>query len=115
MAVYVAWVQGTYFLLTGIWPLLSIRTFMLVTGPKTDIWLVKTVGLLVTVIGVILLLWASNGYVPNEGFWLAILSAAALTAIDVVYVAKRVISPIYLVDAVAELLLITAWCVSRAY
>jgi hypothetical protein len=35
MAILVAWVQGTYYLITGIWPLLSVRTFMLVTGPKT--------------------------------------------------------------------------------
>jgi len=43
--------QGVYFLLTGIWPLLSMRTFEAVTGPKVDRWLVKTVGVLVAVIG----------------------------------------------------------------
>ena len=48
-------VQGVYFLLTGVWPLLSIRTFEAVTGPKVDRWLVKTVGLLVAVIGASLL------------------------------------------------------------
>ena len=43
--------QGVYFLLTGIWPLLSMRTFEAVTGPKVDRRLVKTVGVLVAVIG----------------------------------------------------------------
>ena len=40
--------QGIFYLLTGIWPVLHIESFMAVTGPKTDIWLVKTVGLLKT-------------------------------------------------------------------
>jgi hypothetical protein len=40
---------------------------------------------------------------------LAIGSAAALTAVDVVYVAKRRIAPIYLADAVLELGLMTGW------
>jgi hypothetical protein len=36
-------------------------------------------------------------------------SAAALAASDVIYAGKGRISPIYLVDAVAELALATAW------
>jgi len=114
MAILVAWVQGTYYLITGIWPLLSVRTFMLVTGPKTDIWLVKTVGVLVRVIGSILLLSASRALVPAEVFWLAVMSAAALTAIDLVYVMKTVISPIHLVDAAVEVSLILAWFASAS-
>src|SRR5438270_11614006 len=40
-------VQGVYYLLTGVWPLVSIDTFQMVTGPKTDLWLVQTVGALI--------------------------------------------------------------------
>jgi hypothetical protein len=36
-------------------------------------------------------------------------SAAALATIDVVYVAKRRISPVYLLDAIAEIALVAAW------
>jgi hypothetical protein len=39
--------QGVYYLLTGVWPLPSIGSFQRVTGPKTDLWLVRTVGVLV--------------------------------------------------------------------
>jgi hypothetical protein len=46
--------QGAYYLLTGVWPLVSIGSFQRVTGPKTDLWLVKTVGLLISVIGGVL-------------------------------------------------------------
>jgi hypothetical protein len=105
----VAFVQAGYFLVTGIWPLISIRTFMGVTGPKTDVWLVKTVGLLVGVVGAVIGLAAWRGRMTTEIILLAIACAAALTAIDVVYVAKRVIARIYLADVVAEVILIAAW------
>ena len=49
-------IQGVFYLATGIWPLLDIVRFQLVTGPKTDLWLVRTVGVLVTVVGAVLLL-----------------------------------------------------------
>jgi hypothetical protein len=48
-------VPGGYYVVIGIWPLISMRTFERVTGPKLDKWLVKTVGILVTVAGTTLL------------------------------------------------------------
>jgi hypothetical protein len=102
-------VQGLYYFITGVWPLLSIRTFMAVTGPKTDIWLVKTVGLLITVIGLAVLLAGLHGSVTPEVVHLAVGSAVVLTAVDVIYSAKGIISKIYLVDAVAEIVLIAGW------
>ena len=99
--------QGVYFLLTGIWPLLSMRTFEMVTGPKVDRWLVKTVGLLVAVIGASLLADASR---PSRGTrLLGAGGAAALGGIDVVYALKGRISKIYLADAVVEALLVGLW------
>ena len=47
----VARVQAGYYLLTGIWPLLSRGTFEAITGRKQDFWLVQTVGALVGVTG----------------------------------------------------------------
>ena len=41
------WFQGGYYLIMGAWPLVSLETFEMVTGPKTDHWLVQTVGALV--------------------------------------------------------------------
>jgi hypothetical protein len=112
MAILLALIQGVYFVLTGVWPLVSIRTFMKVTGPKTDLWLVKTVGLLVTVIGIVLLIGAAREQVSLEVLVLAVGSATALFAIDVIYVARRVIAPIYLLDAVLEAILIAAWAIA---
>lgn len=100
-------VQGVYFLLTGVWPLISMRTFEAVTGPKVDRWLVKTVGVLVAVIGASLLADAPR---PSRGSRvLAVGSAAALGGVDVVYSLRGRISKIYLVDAVLEALLVSLW------
>lgn len=37
-------IHAAYFVLTGLWPILNIRSFLRVTGPKSDLWLVKTWG-----------------------------------------------------------------------
>lgn len=49
-----AWVQGGFYVVTGVWPLLHLPSFLAVTGPKTDLWLVQTVGGLVAVFGLML-------------------------------------------------------------
>jgi len=74
---------------------------MLVTGYKTDIWLVKMVGLLSVAIGLSLLIRTKN---PDKVLSLG--AAAALLAIDVYYATEEVISPIYLLDACLQALLI---------
>src|SRR4051794_20158365 len=106
---YLSLAQGVYFLLTGVWPLLSMRSFEAVTGPKVDDWLVKTVGVLVAVIGGVLVLAGVRGQAPVEVIALAVGSALGLTGIDAWYVAGKVIPPIYLGDAVAELGLVAGW------
>jgi hypothetical protein len=103
--------QGLYFLVTGLWPLLHMRSFLAVTGPKTDLWLVKTVGALVAVIGGTLLGRATR-HEPAAAADLAVGSAAALAAIDVVYVAQGRIARIYLLDAALEAAIIAAWGVA---
>jgi len=105
----VALVQGGYFVLTGIWPIVSINTFQMVTGKKTDLWLVKTVALLVAVIGAVLLWAGATGNVTGQTAALAMGSALTLTIIDVYYVWRRVIAPIYLADAAVELVLVAGW------
>jgi hypothetical protein len=108
-------VQGIYFLVSGVWPLVAMHLFERVTGPKTDRWLVKTVGVLVSVIGTALVMAGVRGRSKPELDLLAAGSAAGLTAIDVIYVVDRRISPIYLLDAVAECGLMAAMWASRRY
>ncbi len=108
-----ALVQGGYYLLTGVWSLLSPGTFQAVTGPKHDYWLVRTVGVLVSVIGGVLAMAGLRKQTTREVPLLAVGSAAGLGAIDVVYAAKGRISKVYLVDAVAQAALVFAWAFVR--
>jgi hypothetical protein len=105
--------QGAFYVATGLWSLFGINTFQRVTGPKHDVWLVKTVGVIVTVIGAVLASAALRRRVTPEVEALAVGSAAGLAGIDVVYVARRRISPVYLLDAVAEVTLIGLWGAAR--
>ncbi|HZJ52586.1 MAG TPA: hypothetical protein VFD38_00485 [Myxococcaceae bacterium] len=104
--------QGAYFLLAGVWPLVSLKTFYAVTGPKRDGWLVQTVGSLIASIGTTLLLGARRRTVSSEVRWLGASSAAALMAVDVMFVRSRRIPRIYLADAALELGLLAGWALA---
>src|SRR4051794_18415411 len=105
-------IQGVLYLATGVWPLVDIVSFQLVTGPKTDLWLVRTVGVLVLVIGVVLLLAAKHRRVTDEVVVLAVGSALGLAAIDMIYALSGRISAVYLADAVVEIGLALLWVVA---
>ena len=107
--VALAYAQGGFSLATGIWPLVGIGSFQRVTGPKVDTWLVKTAGVLIAAVGATLVSAARARRVTPEMPLLAAGCAAGLTAIDVVYVARRRIAPVYLLDALAEVLLLAGW------
>ena len=104
--------QAAYNTITGIWPLIGIRSFQWITGPKTDLWLVRCVGGLVTVIGIVLGMAGRRGRVTPEITALAVGSSASLAAIDVIYSSRGRISRIYWLDAIINVLFIGAW-VSR--
>jgi hypothetical protein len=100
--------QAAYFVTTGAWPLLHRRSFERVTGPKDDYWLVQTVGLLVLSIGASLAYGVRRGDPAPALRFAAVTAAVALAGIDVVHVARRRISPVYLADAVVELGIVAA-------
>jgi hypothetical protein len=99
--------QAGYYCLTGIWPVLHMASFEAVTGPKTDDWLVKMVGLLAAVIGATLgiAVKGDRGYMLDVVV-LAAGSAMAFAAIDLWYGLNGRISPIFLADAALELVLL---------
>lgn len=101
--------QAVYYGLTGLWPWVSMSTFLAVTGPKTDLWLVRTVGALIVIIAVALgvATW------QRERSWgvtvLGIGSAVALLFVDVLFVSLGTIPPVYLLDAMAEAGVLAFW------
>jgi hypothetical protein len=107
----VAGLQGMYYLGTGVWPLLHRRSFERITGKKTDFWLAQTVGVTVMSIGAALVQANASSRLrpPRELRTVACASAAGLALIDVIFVARRRISAVYLLDAAAELAVLGAW------
>ena len=106
----VATAQSAFYITTGLWPLVHRRSFVRVTGPKTDFWLVETVGVTVASIGIGLAQALRSGRpVPTELRSVALAAAAGLAVVDAIYVARRRISSVYLLDAVAETALVLGW------
>jgi hypothetical protein len=102
-------VQGIYTLVTAIWPLLDIESFMVVTGPKTDTWLVKTVAALLIPIALFFLL---NVYRKGPFLHIAIVgvfSSLGLAGIDFYYTSNDTISWIYAVDGLLQVMFILCW------
>jgi hypothetical protein len=105
--------QGTYFVLTGVWPVVHLPSFEAVTGPKLERWLVKTTGVLIAAIGTALVAGGVRRSVSRELRLLGAVSAAGLAAIELWYAGpRRRIAPIYLADAAIELALVVAWGVA---
>lgn len=106
--------QGSFNVLNGLWPLIHMPSFEAVSEPKTDKWLVRTVSGLLITIGLEQLRATTNAGGVTVAKRLGIGTAATLTAIDLIYVAKGRISRVYLLDAAMELLIIRSWLRARA-
>ena len=106
--------QAAYYVATGIWPIVSPKTFQAVTGPKADMWLVKTFGLLVGAVGLAIARGAEGDHVSPETRILAGGSALALGGADAWYSLRGRIPKTYLLDAAAQALLLAALALARA-
>jgi hypothetical protein len=107
----ILWIQTIYYFLTAAWGLIDTESFMRVTGPKTDVWLVKTVSVILLAItfSFISYLFIKTNY------WPAIILASScclfLACIDFYYAGRKVISNIYLLDGIIEIALLIGWVV----
>jgi hypothetical protein len=101
--------HALYFTIGGIWSVVGKRSFQAISGSKTDYWLVRTVGGLLTVVGVVVGMADARGRTTPEIRWLAIGTSGVLTLIDLIYTGKNRIRNVYLLDAVANLVLISGW------
>lgn len=101
--------QGLYFMITGIWPLVHIESFLYITGCKTDIWLVKTVGLLILPYSVLCFYAVTNTKRNNVIAIVNIMCCLGLAGIDLYYYLKGAISWVYLIDLSLEIVFSTYW------
>lgn len=101
-------VHGGFNMLGGLWPLVHLRSFEAIFGPKYDRWLEHTVGGLLLGLG-----WAQwKAGTPDgwqHGRRIGVATATTLLAIDLVYVPQGRIRWTYLIDAVEEIALLAAW------
>jgi hypothetical protein len=102
--------HGAFNIAGGLWPLLHLRSFEAVFGPKVDRWLVYTVAGLLTSVG-----YAQVRASTPEGWTqarrLGLPTAGTLLAIDLVYVPRGRLKWTYLIDAVGEVALLAGWAV----
>lgn len=105
--------QGGYYILAALWPLLAMDFFLSVTGPKEELWLVRTVAGLLAVAGIVLLLAGLRQRVTVDVRILGMGFALVLAVIDLVYVLNGTIRPVFLLDAAVELVLLGAWAIAR--
>jgi hypothetical protein len=103
-------VQGIFYLLSGIWPIVHYESFEKVTGPKADDWLVKTVGGLIAVTGVTILAGSLRSKeISKEVAIVGAGHALVLGSSSGYYASKRRISKIYLLDSLSEYAMVGAW------
>jgi hypothetical protein len=102
-------IQSVYTFITGVWPIIHIRSFMAVTGYKTDVWLVKTVGALLIPLSVCLFMHLFVKTDKRPVFVLGTLTSVAFICIDFYYAVNDVISDIYQLDGLIQVLFLSAW------
>jgi hypothetical protein len=102
-----------FYVTTGLWPILHLRSFETVTGPKVDKWLARTMGGLITAVGATLIAGAFERRQSRALRILGIGSALALGLADVIYAARGRISKVYLGDAIAEGALAATWALTN--
>ena len=105
--------HGVFNIGGGLWPLLHMRSFEAVTGPKVDRWLVRTVAGLMVANG--LVQWRAEPSVEGiaSARRVGLGTALTLAAIDITYAVPRRISRMYLLDAVLEVGWVIAWARAR--
>jgi hypothetical protein len=93
-----------------VWPLVHISSFIVVTGPKTDIWLVKAVGALLIPVSACLFMFR---FIPTldkrPAVVLGGLCSIAFIGIDFYYALTDVISDVYLLDGFIQVGLLIGW------
>lgn len=113
-AMRVARLQGAYNVVGGLWPLLHMRSFEAVLGPKVDRWLVNTVAGLMVTIGVAQLSCTTDPATIRQARRLGMGAALTLGGVDVAYAPRRRISRMYLLDAAGEAGWLLAWAATWA-
>ena len=105
---YALLVQGMYVLLTAVWALVDIQSFMVITGPKTDVWLVRTVAVLLICISLFFLMSSKKSEEPRVTLT-ALVFSFGLAYIDFYYTLNNTIRWVYALDGIVESMFGLLW------
>jgi len=103
--------HGAFNIAGGLWPLLHLRSFEAVFGPKVDRWLVYTVAGLLTSIGYAECKASTPEAWPHARR-LGVATATTLLAIDLTYVPRGRLRSTYLLDAAGEATFLVGWALA---
>lgn len=107
---WIPFIQGMYLLMTAFWPLLHIESFISLTGHKTDLWLVKTVSVLLFPLAIIVLSACKpSKQVSMYHATVVITGTAGLAMVELYYYFNGTITWLYLADAMIQLFFMIWW------
>jgi hypothetical protein len=104
-------IQGSYYMITALWPLIHIESYMWLVGPITDVWLAKTVATMVIAISITMFFHLSLKTDHRPLILLGISSSLAFAYTDTYYTVEGTLSSMYLLDAAAEFLFLISWLI----
>jgi hypothetical protein len=105
-------IQGFYTFITALWAIIDIDSFMEITGPKTDLWLVKTVSIVLVAVGLTLLAHLKHSEHPVlPAIVLGCFTSAGLAFIDFFYSSSNTISFVYATDGIIEVFFFIGWMI----
>lgn len=106
---FIPLIQGIYFLITGVWPLVHLKSFMEVTGPKTDIWLVQTVAVLILSYSVLFFYVAFKKRIAPVYALMGTISTFGLAIIELYYYLQGTLKWVYFIDSIIEMIFFIYW------
>jgi hypothetical protein len=105
----VPFVQGTYYLLIGLWPLVALDSLPTASAAADHAWSLPAFGLVVAVVGLWLLTAGRKRNALAEISRLGILVALVVASVDVLLVIHGTAPLVYLADAVIQCAFVLWW------
>jgi hypothetical protein len=94
--------QGGWYLANGIWPLLSMRSFEAVSGPKPDAFQTRTAGVLFLAAGLALQPWSGSPYATDHDGTRILAAATAAGTAGVIWAHARSVRWTLLAESLLE-------------
>ena len=102
-------VQAVYYLLTGLWPLLHLNSFLSITGSGADLWRSQPINLLILCVGLVLLRGSAEKSSKPATNILSVAAAFVLLIIDLYFPFSGVVSKLYVVDGILQFSCLVLW------